>query len=91
MKLSAAILFVLLLLFTSSGCVNQPYTCESASYSLHVGPFFEQDATIAGVSKQADGSAKIGNFTGSTSYLGIFTTTQSFHDLVLSANQALPK
>lgn len=82
---------LLLPLLLLSGCALAnlpPNSCESASFSLNVGPFFAQHATLAGVIKNSDGSYSIGNFTGDTSYLGVVTTVQSFHDLKVGAEQA---
>ena len=78
---AAPVIVALLLLATLSGCSLVPDgKFESGSFSLTVGPFFAQEATATGVAKNADGSGAIGNFTGSTSYLGVITTRQTIHD-----------
>ena len=76
--------FFALPLLGLSGCINVPQNAvESGTVSLTVGPFFAQHLTVAAVSKTADGVSKVGNWEGSTTYLGIVTFTQSFHDLVI--------
>lgn len=68
-----------------SGCVNTPTnSLESGTVTLTVGPFFRQSLTVAGASKATDGTQKIANWEGSTSYLGVVTFTQSFHNLVIA-------
>lgn len=75
-----------------SGCstLNKIPTnsCESATFSLNVGPFFSQSATLSGVSKSG-GVTHVANFDGKTSYLGVVNTEQTFHDLVVGGTTTI--
>lgn len=82
-----------LLLFLLSGCASLSLpqnSCDSATVSFNVGPFFSQHATITDAVKQSDGTIRVGNWQGATSYLGVLNFQQEFHNLVVQPSQPAP-
>ena len=72
-----------------TGCTTLPTnSLESGTLTLTVGPLFRQSLTVAGASQAPDGTKKVANWEGSTSYLGVVTFTQSFHNLTIAPGTA---
>ena len=65
-----------------------PHSCESWTHVTAYGPFFNTHFTAVNASKSADGTLAIGNYTGEISVMGIFTNSDSFHDLVIKPKSA---
>jgi hypothetical protein len=61
-----------------------PNSCETWTHVTTYGPFFSTHFTAVGASKAADGTLKVENYTGELSVMGIFTNSDTFHDLVIA-------
>lgn len=85
---AAALLLLACVLPLLSGCsgLSLPQnSCDSATESLNVGPFFSEHAVFTNVSKTAS-ETSVGDFNGGTSYLGVFNFSQEVHNLHVQAS-----
>lgn len=82
------LLAAFLLTIALTGCTSvsdlPANSAESWTHRTTYGPFFSVGFTVAGASKAPDGTVKVGNYDGGLSVLGIFTNTDTFHDLVVA-------
>ena len=63
-------------------------SCDTWAHTFSIGPIYAEHFTASGASKTPDGTIHIQNYTGSISYMGVYTMTDTIQGLTVSPKTA---